>query len=93
MPRTPNLGDLPLLVITADAGHREGADKDEWSAMLAELAGFSTRSRHVVMEGVGHHINGDDPAQELVVGPEAIMKCLGIQAPKPPERWLRFIRS
>ncbi|HET9256426.1 MAG TPA: alpha/beta hydrolase [Pseudonocardiaceae bacterium] len=58
--KPPDLGDLPLLVITAGAADR-GEAWPVWRQMQAELAGLSTRSTHVMIGGVGHHINRDDP--------------------------------
>lgn len=56
----PDLGDLPVTVITAGAagrGHREPV----WREMQAELVALSSRSTHIVAEHCGHHINRDDP--------------------------------
>lgn len=58
----PDLGDLPLLVITAADPRRDSAYQAAWETLQAELDALSTRSTHVVMRGVGHHINKDDPA-------------------------------
>lgn len=60
----PNLGDLPLLVITAgDRGEDYGG---VWPELQAELAALSTRSTHIVARHAGHHIHRDDP--DLIVG-------------------------
>lgn len=49
-------------MITADDARRNGAYRDTWFELQAGLVASSTRSTHVVMTGVGHHVNRDDPA-------------------------------
>ncbi|MGH3840963.1 MAG: alpha/beta fold hydrolase [Pseudonocardiaceae bacterium] len=56
----PDLGDLPLTVITAGAAGR-GRRQPVWLQMQAELVGLSTHSTQLVAENAGHHINHDDP--------------------------------
>lgn len=54
----PDLGELPLTVLTA-------ADRDAtWNAMQAELATISTESTHIVADHGGHFLQRDNP--ELV---------------------------
>ena len=52
----PNLGSLPLTVLTA------ASEDDQWTSMQAELAATSTQSRHVTADQAGHYIHQDDPA-------------------------------
>lgn len=54
----PELGDLPLTVLTA------AARDDTWMQMQAELAKLSTASRHIVAAHGGHYLQRDEP--ELV---------------------------
>jgi pimeloyl-ACP methyl ester carboxylesterase len=55
----PNLGGLPLTVLTA-------ADRDPtWMALQAELAGISTASVHTVASRGGHYLHNDEP--DLVI--------------------------
>lgn len=71
----PDLGDLPLIVLTAGRGYVTDTDSIEDSEMLAtlqeadrvwnelqeELAGLSTNSTHIIVEDSGHVIQGDRP--------------------------------
>lgn len=51
----PDLGNLPLTVLTA-------ADRDPtWNAMQAELAATSTASTHIVATHGGHFLQQDNP--------------------------------
>ena len=56
----PELGSLPLTVITAGGQQLPG-----WRLMQEELAALSARSRHVVAAGSGHYVHLDQP--ELVI--------------------------
>jgi len=56
----PDLGSLPLTVITAGEHPTEG-----WEQLQDELAALSTSSNHITAEGSGHYVHLDDP--ELVV--------------------------
>jgi hypothetical protein len=56
----PNLGNIPLMIITAGAQAR-GTWEQAWQEMQAELAGWSTCSTHIVADRAGHHVNRDDP--------------------------------
>jgi pimeloyl-ACP methyl ester carboxylesterase len=51
----PDLGDLPLTVITA------GQPVPGWREMQEELAALSTRSIHLTADGCGHYVHVDDP--------------------------------
>jgi pimeloyl-ACP methyl ester carboxylesterase len=53
--RPPDLGALPLTVLTA-------ADRDPtWMAMQSELAGSSTACKHIVARRGGHYLHLDEP--------------------------------
>jgi len=54
--RPPNLGDLPLTVLTA-----AGRDPT-WMNLQAELASLSSASTHVVATEGGHYLQRDNPA-------------------------------
>lgn len=56
----PQLGSLPLTVITAG-----GQELPDWRLMQDELAALSASSCHVVAEGSGHYVHLDQP--ELVI--------------------------
>jgi pimeloyl-ACP methyl ester carboxylesterase len=55
-----NLGNIPLMIITAGARTR-GTWEQAWQEMQAELAGWFTCSTHIVADRAGHHVNRDDP--------------------------------
>jgi len=58
----PELGSLPLTVLTA----AESAQSEpRWEQLQAELAATSAHSQHVIADG-GHYLQEDDPA--LVIG-------------------------
>ncbi|HEX6404186.1 MAG TPA: hypothetical protein VF003_13655 [Pseudonocardiaceae bacterium] len=59
----PDLGDLPLLVITA--GSRGDDYGGTWQELHAELAASSSSSTHILAAHAGHHVHRDDP--DLVV--------------------------
>lgn len=56
----PDLGDIPLTVVTAGQVPYRG-----WVAMQEEIAGLSTSSTRITAEGSGHYVQLDDP--ELVL--------------------------
>jgi len=61
----PDLGALPLTVITsAEPDHRWRA-RPAWVRLQAELAALSSDSRHVYASRAGHYVHLDEP--ELVV--------------------------
>lgn len=59
----PDLGDLPLLVITA--GSRGDDYGGTWQELQAGLAASSTCSTHILAAHAGHHVHRDD--SDLVV--------------------------
>jgi pimeloyl-ACP methyl ester carboxylesterase len=63
----PDLGSLPLTVLTAAERH------PGWEQLQAELAATSTRGQHVIADRGGHYIQYDNP--ELVI--KAIRDLLG----------------
>jgi pimeloyl-ACP methyl ester carboxylesterase len=63
----PNLGSLPLTVLTA-----AGRDRT-WMQMQTELAGISTDSNHITASNAGHHIHLDEP--DLVVQAIRDLSC------------------
>jgi pimeloyl-ACP methyl ester carboxylesterase len=58
--KPPELGDLPVMVLTAGAVGR-GDYEPVWQQMQRELAVLSTCSTNLFAERSGHHINRDDP--------------------------------
>jgi pimeloyl-ACP methyl ester carboxylesterase len=55
----PDLGSLPLTVLTA----AESAETDAgWEELQAELAASSAHSLHVIADHGGHYLQRDDPA-------------------------------
>ena len=57
-----DLGDLPLLVLTAPDNPGFGEMKGAWLKMQAELAALSSRGEHRVLEGASHVGTMTDPA-------------------------------
>lgn len=89
-----SLGDMPLIVLTA-----EGASKDPsipaadqaavaqlWSAMHDEAAALSTRGANRLVAGSGHNIHNEKP--DVVIGAisEVIVKARGKASPKIDEK-------
>jgi pimeloyl-ACP methyl ester carboxylesterase len=58
----PELGDIPLTVITRAAS--QGWDWPAWARMQDELAGLSSDSEHIRAQKAGHYVHLDEP--ELV---------------------------
>lgn len=69
---TPNLGDLPLTVITSaehDPGLEPGGTWErnrkrwypDWVVLQNEMAALSTNSTHITADRGGHHLNRDNP--------------------------------
>lgn len=63
----PDLGDLPLTVITGGPGEHPQRQRwyPEWTRLQAEMAATSTRSHQVLAPDAGHHVHRDEP--DLVV--------------------------
>lgn len=63
----PDLGDLPLTVITGGPGNSPDRQRwhPEWLELQAELATSSSRSQQIMAPATGHHVHRDDP--DLVV--------------------------
>jgi pimeloyl-ACP methyl ester carboxylesterase len=61
---SPDLGDLPLTVVTASESGRGSDGYPEWLALQNEMAALSANSTHIVADHGGHHLNRDNP--ELV---------------------------
>ena len=57
-----DLGDLPLLVLTAPDNPGFGEMKGPWLKMQAELAALSSRGEHRVLEGSSHVGTMTDPS-------------------------------
>lgn len=79
----PNLGQLPLLVVTAgDAKDSDDPADAEWLKMQKELAALSSVSRHIIPDGTTHYVQFDNAP--LVV--EEIFRLLDvISEAGPPE--------
>lgn len=89
---TRNLGDLPLVVLTADetldpatletvgmpAGFDSTAIQEIWLELQAELAALSTNSRHIIVKDSSHAIQLDQP--EVVI--QAILDMLELARPR-----------
>jgi pimeloyl-ACP methyl ester carboxylesterase len=85
---THNLGDLPLIVLTAEntlgpaalqaigmpADFDAAQIQQTWLALQAELAALSTNSENIIVKGSAHAIELDRP--EVVI--EAIRKVVGM---------------
>lgn len=79
---TGDVGDLPLVVVTARHSFNAYADpplpiaeSDQvWLALQEELATLSTRSAHFISESATHNITYDEPA--LVI--QAVQQVLGM---------------
>jgi pimeloyl-ACP methyl ester carboxylesterase len=65
--RDTSLGDRPILVLSAAKVQRGAAPGFEarrlqsWGALQADMARWSTRSRHIVVRDAGHYIHADRP--------------------------------
>lgn len=53
--------DIPLLVLSHDAGETTDAMNLAWSKMQDELASLSPGSQHIVVQGSRHMIQEDLP--------------------------------
>lgn len=58
---TRRLGDLRMTVLTVGDGHGWGPAYPAWLDMQRLLVSMSSRSRHLVLSGTGHHMNHDVP--------------------------------
>ncbi|MGH3916980.1 MAG: alpha/beta fold hydrolase [Pseudonocardiaceae bacterium] len=61
----PQLGQLPLTVLTAGPVGRAGW-YPAWRELQCELAALSSRSTHLFAEHAGHHLHREDP--DFVIG-------------------------
>lgn len=71
----PDLGDLPLIVLTAGRGYADQLDSSDdrellatlqeadrvWLDLQTALVGLSSNSTHIIVEDSGHVIQGDRP--------------------------------
>jgi pimeloyl-ACP methyl ester carboxylesterase len=67
---SPDLGMLPMAVLTASESGRGSEGYPEWLALQNEMAALSTDSTHVTAERGGHHMNRDNPelTAEVILG-------------------------
>jgi pimeloyl-ACP methyl ester carboxylesterase len=63
--QSPDLGSLPLTVLTSAKGDRTWRGWPAWTRMQTELAALSSDSRHIHASKAGHYIHLDEP--ELVI--------------------------
>lgn len=80
-----HLGDLPLLVVTAEThewGPRGDAEalEDEWHELQRRLARLSNRGQLVVLSGVGHQIPRERPDYVVARIRELLDQASGIRA-------------
>src|SRR5262249_19782906 len=69
----PDLGSLPLTVLTA----AESAVNDPgWEELQAELAASSAHSLHVMADHGGHYLQQDDPALVIKAIRDLLRACL-----------------
>jgi pimeloyl-ACP methyl ester carboxylesterase len=61
----PDLGSLPLIVLTAGGSHPKGANDKRWNAEQSKAARLSSNSLHWYDARSGHVIQKDDPARVI----------------------------
>ncbi|MEY4135938.1 MAG: hypothetical protein RL205_66 [Actinomycetota bacterium] len=61
----PDLGALPLIVLTAGSAHPAGANDQRWNAEQSKAAALSSNSLHWYDPKSGHVIQQDDPARVI----------------------------
>ena len=61
----PDLGSLPLIVLTAGRAHPTGANDRRWNAEQAKAARLSTNSLHWYDPKSGHVVQKDDPSRVI----------------------------
>ena len=61
----PDLGSLPLIVLTAGTAHPTGENDKRWNAEQAKAAGLSTNSLNWFDAKSGHVIQQDDPTRVI----------------------------
>ena len=77
----PNLGDLPLTVLSAgNAKRRQWADWGTWRELQDELAALSSRSAHMYAVNADHFVHLDDPSAVV----QAIADLVGSAAATGP---------
>lgn len=84
------LGDLPMIVLTVGDGNGWGPVYPVWLDLQRSLAAMSTRSRHLVLDGTGHHMNHDVPDRVAAVIVDLITEvceATGSTGGKPGEPW------
>ncbi|WP_370964848.1 alpha/beta fold hydrolase [Amycolatopsis sp. cg9] len=78
------LGDLPMTVLTVGNGNGWGPVYPVWLELQRSLAAMSNRSRHLVLDGTGHHMNHDVPDQVAAAIADLITEVCVVRSEPPP---------
>lgn len=74
------LGDRPLVVLTADMGTRPAREAAAWSGLQAEMAAWSSRGRREVVDA-SHYIHMDRPEAVVRAVREVVTAVRGTRTP------------